>query len=330
MVDKWWPAQAKDLASATTTYWAAQCIVTAVIWSLVLIGHRVGKHLRAPVWVQWPVAALSAGAAGAYVNHVLVLPLPFWLQISVWSNLDSWYYPWTITWHVTLAAMLVVAHGFVERNRTLEGLMHEAELARIAQERSSSEVHLQLLQAQVEPHFVFNALANVRRLLRTEPEGAASLLADLLRYFEESLPRLRAPHSTLGHEAELVRAYLGLHKVRMGQRLRAEVDVPDSLSHCSLPAMLLLTLVENALKHGLQPLVEGGSIHVAARARDGQLTLTVADTGVGMGSGLGGGTGLANARSRLLVLHGSDASLSLTVNEPRGVLATVSLPQVAA
>ena len=323
--EHWWPMHPGQFAVDALAIWAGDCVVVAALWSFVLVGHRVGTHLRMPLWAQGSITAIVAGLVGAALFRMLVAshaiawkPLP-WFDWHFLAHLWSW--------HILLAAMLVLAHGFAERSRALDGEMHDAELELIAQQRNQAEVQLQLLQAQIEPHFVFNALANVRRLLRTDPTVADRMLADLLRYLQEALPRLRDEHSTLGREAELVRAFLAVHQVRMGARLLAEVDIPDALAACAVPPMLLLTLVENALKHGLQPLVEGGAIRVAAKSQDGRLTLTVADTGRGMGTGLGAGTGLANTRARLRALYGVAADLSLRVNQPRGVLATISMPQ---
>ena len=126
---------------------------------------------------------------------------------------------------------------------------------------------LQLLQAQIEPHFLFNSLANVRRLLRTDGGAGRAMLADLLRYLESALPRLRDDQPTLEREVEIVRAFLGVHQVRMGPRLQVDIDVPQALGDRIVPPMMLLTLVENALKHGLQPLLEGGSIRIGATER---------------------------------------------------------------
>jgi LytS/YehU family sensor histidine kinase len=233
-------------------------------------------------------------------------------------------------WNLVLASFLTAAHSFAQRGQAASHALHDAEVRRMALARELDTARLQLLQAQVEPHFLFNALANVRRLLRTDAGAASTLLADLLRYLQEALPALRDEHSTLGREAELVRAFLAVHQVRMGARLRTRIHVPPDLVGHSLPPMILLTLVENALKHGLQPRVEGGDVHIHASAAHGLLTLTVADTGQGMGSGSGAGTGLANVRARLKAMYGGAASLSLAVNEPRGVVATVVLPETRA
>jgi LytS/YehU family sensor histidine kinase len=231
----------------------------------------------------------------------------------------------------TLALLLLALAELRLRHERATTALHDSTVRSLALRRELDAARLAVLSAQIEPHFLFNTLANVRRLLRTEPPAAQQLLGQLRRYLEEALPLLRESHSTLGREAELVRAYLGVHQVRMGPRLAFEVDVPEELGHHPLPPMLLLTLVENALKHGLAPQVEGGTVHVQARRGAGsdgsdELVLTVADTGRGMGAGLGSGTGLANLRARLRTQHGPAARLSLHLHEPRGVRAEVRLP----
>ncbi len=230
----------------------------------------------------------------------------------------------------TLALLLVALAEMRLRQERAGAALHESTLRSLALRRELDTAQLAVLSAQIEPHFLFNTLANVRRLLRTEPPAARQLLAQLRRYLEEALPLLRQADSTLGREAELVQAYLGVHQVRMGPRLSFEVDVPPALRAHPLPPMLLLTLVENAIKHGLAPQVEGGSILVQARREAGaqgdELVLTVADTGRGMVAGLGTGTGLANLQARLRTQHGAAARLALRLNEPRGMRAEVRLP----
>jgi len=183
-----------------------------------------------------------------------------------------------------------------------------------------------VLQAQIEPHFLFNSLANVRRLLRTDGDAGRAMLADLMRYLEGALPRMREDSSTLAREAELIRAFLAVHQVRMGARLQVHIDIPDALGLRVVPPMMLLTLIENALKHGLSPLSEGGSISVVAAEADGKLVLQVADTGRGLVAGSGGGTGLANIRARLKAMYGPAARLSLRHNLPHGIVAEIDLP----
>ena len=233
---------------------------------------------------------------------------------------------WLFVVAVLIAALGEYRHGF---HRAAESL-HRAEVERLRLQSELAAGRLQLLQAQIEPHFLFNSLANVRRLLRTDGGAGRAMLADLLRYLESALPRLRDETPTLEREVEVVRAFLGVHQVRMGRRLQVDIDVPAALGQRVVPPMMLLTLVENALKHGLQPLLEGGSIRIDASSGPATLRMQVADTGRGLGTSLGAGTGLANIRARLRAMYGSAARLSLRVNEPRGVVALIELPLAAA
>ena len=232
---------------------------------------------------------------------------------------------WLLVTAVSIAILGEYRHGFV---RAAESL-HRAEVDRLSMQSELAQGRLQLLQAQIEPHFLFNSLANVRRLLRTDGIAGRAMLADLLRYLESALPRLRDETPTLEREMEVVRAFLGVHQVRMGSRLQVAIDLPAELRQRVVPPMMLLTLVENALKHGLQPLLEGGSIRIGASRGPGSLRMEVADTGRGLGTSIGSGTGLANIRARLRSMYGGEAGLSLQVNEPRGVVAMIELPLAA-
>jgi len=141
---------------------------------------------------------------------------------------------------------------------------------------------------------------------------------------------MRSADTTIGREAALIESFLNIQRIRMGSRLTFEIDVPEALRDTRIPPLMLLTLVENAIKHGLNPLPEGGSVRVRARAEDGRLRLQVVDTGQGFTKSSGGGTGLANTRARLHALYGPEAELALTLNQPRGVTATIALPWSAA
>jgi signal transduction histidine kinase len=186
--------------------------------------------------------------------------------------------------------------------------------------------HLQLLRAQIEPHFLFNTLSVVRTLARIDRAGTVEMLDNLMRYFAAALPRLRQDEAPLAEEMQLIDAYLGIYRVRMGARLGYEVALPKNLADIRVPTMMLLTLVENALKHGVNPVVEGGFIRVSATRERAALLLKVADSGRGMSARHGHGMGLANVRQRLIMLYGDAAVLSLAHAEPRGVVATISIP----
>jgi signal transduction histidine kinase len=231
---------------------------------------------------------------------------------------------------IVLAFLVAVLLEYRRANQQAEAAVDEAEANRVRLNAELAASRLQLLQAQIEPHFLFNSLANVRRLLRIDGVAGRAMLGDLLRYLESALPRLRDDAPTLGREVELTRAFLAVHQVRMGSRLSVEFDVPPALDERVIPPMMLLTLVENALKHGLNPLPEGGAIRVAAATDEsGRLWLSVADTGRGLSTAVGSGTGLVNIRTRLKTMFGSAADVTLKVNEPRGVVATLELPAPA-
>ena len=185
---------------------------------------------------------------------------------------------------------------------------------------------LQLLQSQIEPHFLFNTLSVLRALGKNDRAATVAMLDHLIRYFGAALPRLRGGEVPLAQEVELVEAYLGIYRARMGTRLTYEVDVAKELGALRIPSMTLLTLVENALKHGVSPLVQGGFIRISAARESNALVLKVADSGRGLNVRQGHGTGLANIRQRLLMTYGSEATLSLKVAEPRGAVASVSIP----
>jgi sensor histidine kinase YesM len=191
-----------------------------------------------------------------------------------------------------------------------------------------NEARLRLLQAQIEPHFLFNTLANVRRLAQNDPAHGAAMLGLLIRYIEAALPQLRADYSTLAGERTLIEAYLSLYQIRMGQRLSYDIRIPEDLDAAKIPPMMLLTLIENSIKHGIDPLTQGGFILISARQEGAFLELSVADSGRGMSADIdsGTGTGLANIRGRLKLLYGHAADFQLARGSARGITATLRLP----
>jgi sensor histidine kinase YesM len=194
-------------------------------------------------------------------------------------------------------------------------------------EREAAQAQLQLLQAQIEPHFLFNTLANVRRLYRKQPADGAQTIDNLMTYLRAALPQVRRAESTLGEEFELAAAYLQLFQVRMGPRLRFTLDLPPALRRLPFPPMVLATLAENAIKHGLAPADLGGTVQLGARRVGATLEVSVADDGVGFGAHSGGhGVGLVNIRRQLAARFGERASLSLEQRDSGGVIARMTLP----
>ncbi|RZL39011.1 MAG: hypothetical protein EOP35_04565 [Rubrivivax sp.] len=194
--------------------------------------------------------------------------------------------------------------------------------------RQLAEARLAVLQAQIEPHFLFNTLATVQYLLKSDPAEADFLLNQLTRYLRLAMPAMRQFSSTLGREFELTDAYLQIAKLRMGGRLTVDVDLPQALVDIEFPPLVLQTLVENAIKHGTEPKTGPVSIRVFARRVGGELHVGVQDNGVGLGGAAtqGGGTGLQNIRERLQGIHGERARLSVSPMAEGGVLASVTVP----
>jgi LytS/YehU family sensor histidine kinase len=194
-------------------------------------------------------------------------------------------------------------------------------------EKELTSAKLSLLHAQVEPHFLYNTLASTQILTRSDPARADQMLSHLITYLRQSVPRTEDAMSTLGDELERARAYLEILKIRMGERLTLQMEVPEQLRSAAMPPMMLQTLVENAIKHGLEPVTGGGTIWILAREVDGKIAVTVADDGRGF-SEVGGGTGigLKNVRERLKLAYGDAASFSIGANFPKGVAATITVP----
>jgi hypothetical protein len=194
--------------------------------------------------------------------------------------------------------------------------------------RQVLEARMAAMQAQVEPHFLFNTLASIDHLIEVDPPRASRMQKHLIALLRGSMPAMRERSASLGRELDVVRPYLEILKMRMGERLRAEVNVPEGLYSADFPPMMLQSLVENAIKHGLEPKADGGAITVNAEVLHGKLAVTVADTGVGFGRAptAGTGTGLANIRERLKLLYGDAAELRISDNSPAGTRASIVVP----
>lgn len=215
----------------------------------------------------------------------------------------------------------------------------EAEKAKSAAiERQALQAQLQMLQAQIEPHMLFNTLANLQGLIALDPPRAQHMLSQLIVYLRNTLSASRAEKTTLQQEFSLIEAYLELLAIRMGKRLTYSVRLPAELQQVTIPPMLLQPLVENAIKHGIEPKIEGGTIDVTAEDDGHFLRLQVSDTGLGLSfndenlqatsSTTGLHLGNANIKERLLALFGPTAKLTLTANESEGTLACISIPHI--
>jgi hypothetical protein len=225
-----------------------------------------------------------------------------------------------------LIVLLVLLFEFRHHALATTGALLRNEIDDVTASARLRDESLRRLQAQIAPHFLFNTLANVRRLAQIDRREAGAMLGDLIRYFSVTLHRGDDPRTTLGDEVRLVDAYMRIHHIRMGRRLTFAIDVPEEFADVPVPSLTVLTLVENAIKHGINPLVEGGFVRVRAARSGGMLDVEVADSGQGLTVSEGHGMGLANVRTRLLMLYGPDATLVLEHGQPRGFIARVRIP----
>ncbi|MDC8771431.1 sensor histidine kinase [Roseateles albus] len=198
--------------------------------------------------------------------------------------------------------------------------------------RQVVEARMAAMQAQVEPHFLFNTLASIDHLIETDPPRASQMQKNLIALLRASMPTMREANASgvrdLGRELAVIKPYLEILKVRMEERLMTSIDVPEGLLSAEFPPMMMQSLVENAIKHGLEPKAEGGMLTVKAEINHGKLAVTVADTGLGFGRAATGGTGvgLANIRERLMLLYGAKASVTVSENQPSGTKVTITVP----
>jgi len=194
-------------------------------------------------------------------------------------------------------------------------------------ERTVLEARMEALQAQIEPHFLFNTLASIDQLIQTDPPRASKMQQSLIRYLRSALPQMRdGSRPSLGQQIGLCSAFLEIMSVRMEGRLQPVVTVPEGLKSAVFPSMMLQTLVENAIKHGLEPKPEGGRLEIGAEIVDGQLAVHVQDNGIGFMPKAEGGVGLANVRERLKAMYSGRAELIISVPPTGGTCATIKVP----
>ena len=280
-------------------------------------------------WRWWPLGVPLAAAAGGVLGLAVVPAFGF----AQWLSLDS---VWRQALPATAFALLLhlplrwwvwreqqalqLRLGRAEQQAAMADLSHQVSVA-----------ELKALQAQVEPHFLFNALASLQQLIRQQPATAERFLGELHDYLRLALPSMREPLSTVEKELALARAYLAVMATRLGARLRFEVHAAAGCAAHPMPPMMLLTLVENAVRHGIEPLPQGGQVSIEARQEDQRLLVDVRDDGAGLQTTepvltKGQGVGLANVRDRLASLYGDAAHLSIQQRAEGGVLSRIELP----
>jgi hypothetical protein len=246
------------------------------------------------------------------------------------------YHKQASTWFKSFVSLLVLAlfatKALVGGKKRAEAQTQTANAAveRESMQRQLSEAKMQMMQAQVEPHFLFNTLASVEHLIETDPPRASAMQRSLIQYLRAVLPQMRdnVVVTNLGREVDMVKAYLNLLKMRMEERLTVDLRIPEQLRSAAFPPMMLQSMVENAIKHGLECKPEGGTLKITAEVVGNKLRVIVADNGVGFGvvPSNGTGLGLPTIRERLKLLHGDQGQLHIAANSPTGVIATVEVP----
>ncbi len=227
---------------------------------------------------------------------------------------------------VAAAVVYLRAQRLVITNKRLSVEINESDV-----QRQLTETRLRLLQAQIEPHFLFNTLASAQQLSQKGAPDAAKLIGHLVRFLRMSIPSMREDRGALKRELEQVAAYLSIMQTRMGERLTFSVHSDPEVADFQLPPALVMTLVENAIKHGVEPAADGGNVDVRALLEGENIVISVSDTGVGLtsteSSEIGGGLGLSNIAQRLQAIYGTDANVKLTQNSPHGCIAMLTIPR---
>jgi sensor histidine kinase YesM len=262
-----------------------------------------------------------AGVVGGFglVAWLLHIPLPKWLLSAQWVASMA-------VSTVVVSAILSVVFFSRARSARAESALQAEKLRAERIEREAALAHLRALQAQIEPHFLFNTLANVSSLIDADPALSKRMLERFIRFLRASLEATRGETTTLAAEGDLISAYLEVLQVRMGSRLKHSVDIAPDVASFAIPPMLIQPVIENAIRHGVEPRIEGGEVRLVA-AHDGDgVRIEVRDTGVGFASSTRGGTGLTNLRDRLKLLHGERASVTIADNPGGGTIVTLRLP----
>ena len=307
-------------------------VIANCIGFLIHGGFTVGNHLLGPILSRQSFAIRTlyysvVSVLGVFAGYWLGFTLLTWREAraSVFSAQGA-----ITILLLSLMISAIIASIFFARERQAKAeAAFERERARVeTAERQAQVAQFKLLEAQIEPHFLYNTLANVISLIDGHPSDAKRMVERLIEYLRRAATATEAAETTLGRQIELLRAYLDIIVLRMGDRLSYRIDVPGELAALPLPPMLIQPVVENAIKHGLEPKIAGGTVRVQARREGATLVLEVEDNGLGfrsIRSKASTGLGLANLRERLASLYGGRARMEIEDRAP-GTRVTIALP----
>ncbi|MCA3029210.1 MAG: sensor histidine kinase [Rhodocyclaceae bacterium] len=290
--------------------------------------HGMGPLLRKVNASSFLAVALFYAVLGTFIvtgSFFLLSQFPGYEGISRWLFTTQQFIS---SFAISFVVSLVLASAW--RNRvnelTIQIAIADERACVTAAERATTQANLRALQAQIEPHFLFNTLANVTSLIHTRPDDAKHMLEEFIAYLRASLATTRENETTLAKEFVLMQSFLAVLKVRMRNRLQVRVQLPDELQSFALPPMLIQPLVENAIKHGVEPKIEGGEILLKAIKVGDVVAIEVTDTGMGFQNSTSNGIGLKNVRERLDKLYDGKATLTIEDNVPSGTKITIRIP----
>ncbi|MGL5004721.1 MAG: sensor histidine kinase, partial [Casimicrobium sp.] len=301
------------------------------LWQTLLVSNCIGFSIHGLMelffgwlaprrkWVfskHWQRVAISAALAmlGIYLGYTIAFGILGRNFTAMLANYPRFAFGMLLIGLIGCMVWLLFMDGQTRRVRAqVEEARYAEERARLAAQAKGAE--LRALQAQIEPHFLFNTLANVLALIDYEPQTAKKMLDSFITHLRQSLDTSRQTHATLGGELDLLRSYLQLLEIRMANRLKFVIDCPEELRDTPFAPLLLQPLVENAVKYGLEPKIEGGTVTIRASKNDGAIRIDVEDDGVGLHTKstarAGTGTGIANVRERLASIYGARAALEV-------------------
>ena len=305
-------------ASFAVSFSIGYCVSTTAI-----VLQPLFIRFMSPFYASIPTTLIGVGLGVALGGYLILGDARFFFLDENFST------PILALFFGILGLLFFTTQSKLEETRAA---LADARATQLIQDKAHLETQLKLLQAQIEPHFLFNTLSNVVGMIRDQPEGAEQTLINLTTLLRANLQRTRARTTTISDELAIIEALLKINQIRMGERLHFEIHVDENLDSQPLPPMLLQPLVENALKHGIEPLEDGGWVRIQISATAEQLDIQIKDTGVGLHTTAvreenGSGVGIANVQNRLVALFGDAASLTLEENQPQGMIAHLSLPR---
>ncbi len=322
------------MIAVTLTLFNSQMGISVIFWPMMIYSHSIGfsifsiihllglrHHSSEKMALDMVIGIALGSVVGSLIGGSLTGTLDYLLANGM-SGLGG---------NIMLGIIFgsAIGHFFFSTYKMTGARLElqQRENQQLSAEKELTETQLRLLQAQIEPHFLFNTLSNIHSLIETDPHRASSVLESFSDYLRASLRRSREDNMTLGDELTLIDAYMDIQQARMGERLSFKVDVAEDLLSMPCPPMLVQPLVENAMVHGIDPQVDGGSVELSAMVNDEGLRIAVIDTGVGLaGVTAGNGLALENIRARLQALYGDTANLTINKVEPHGVEVVLFLP----